>query len=404
MDFLSTALQRLQPSPTLAVASLAATLKVQGKDIIDLSVGEPDFDTPEFIKEAAKEALKKGQTKYTAVDGTPALKQAIVEKFARENRLSYTPPQISVGCGGKQVIFNALIATLNPGDEVIIPAPYWVSYPDITRFAGAVPVLIPCPEMQAFKLLPQDLEKAITKQTKWFIFNSPSNPTGTTYTADEIKTLAAVLDRHPQVWILSDDIYEHILYDGQSFPTFGTIAPFLKDRLLTVNGVSKAYAMTGWRIGFGAGPEPLIKAMATLQSQSTSNPCSISQAAATAALQGEGSFLKEQARLFEERRDALFAWIQTLPGVSCLHKPGGAFYLYLSCGKLLGSRTPHGKKLETDQDVATYFLEAAEVAVVPGGAFGLSPYLRLSYAVGLARLEEGYKRLKKAIEALTPKL
>lgn len=401
MTFLSHSIQRIKPSPTLAVAAQATTLKAQGKDVIDLSVGEPDFDTPEFIKEAAREAIQKGQTKYTAVDGTPALKQAIVQKFVRENGLTFSSRQISVGCGGKQVIFNALMTTLNPGDEVVIPAPYWVSYPDMTCFAGGIPVLLPCPQAQGFKLLPQDLEKAITPRTKWLIFNSPSNPTGATYTPDEIKALMTVLECHPHVWILSDDIYEHLLYDNQSFSTLGVLAPFLRDRLLTVNGVSKAYAMTGWRIGYGAGPESLIKAMATLQSQSTSNPCSIAQAAAAAALQGDAESLLQQARVFEERRNGLFTLIQKLPGLSCPQVPGGAFYLYPSCAGLIGAVTPQGKKLETDQDVATYFLEAAEVSVVPGSAFGLSPHLRLSYATSLPRLEEACMRLEKAILALS---
>ena len=399
MPLLSAAINRIQPSPTIAVTNKAAELKAAGHDIIGLGAGEPDFDTPDFVKEAAIEAIRKGQTKYTAVDGTPALKAAIQAKFQRDNGLSYGLDAISVNVGGKQTIFNAMVATLDPGDEVVIPAPYWVSYPDIVQFCGATPVILPCGIGQGFKLLPEQLDAAITPATKWVILNSPSNPTGAAYTEAEIRALADVLLGHPHVYVLTDDMYEHVVYDDFAFRTIAQVEPRLFDRTLTVNGASKAYAMTGWRIGFAGGPKPIIKAMAKIQSQSTSNPCSIAQAAATAALNGPQDFLKERNAAFQARRDLVVSMLNQAAGLSC-PRPEGAFYVYPDCSGLIGKMTPAGKLLATDEDVAAYFLETEGVAVVHGAAFGLSPAFRISYATSTEALEQACRRIQRACAAV----
>ena len=394
MAFLADALKRVKPSATITITQKARDLKAQGKDVISLSVGEPDFDTPDNIKEAANRAIASGETKYTAVDGTPALKKAICAKFARENGLTYTPDQITVGNGGKQVLFNALLATLNPGDEVIIPAPYWVSYPDMVLLAEGTPVAVEGPADKGFKLQPADLEKAITPKTKWLILNSPSNPTGAAYSWDEMKALTDVLVRHPHVWIMSDDMYEHLLYDGLSFATPAQVEPKLYDRTLTVNGVSKAYAMTGWRIGYAGGPKELIKAIAMMQSQSTSNPSSISQAAAVEALNGTQDFIKPNAKLFQERRDLVVSMLNQATGLHC-PTPEGAFYVYPSCAGLIGKTAPSGKVIASDEDFATELLESEGVAVVHGAAFGLSPFFRISYATSSNVLEDACSRIQR---------
>lgn len=396
MPRLSAAIDRIQPSPTIAVTNKAAELKAAGRDIIGLGAGEPDFDTPDFVKEAAIEAIRRGQTKYTAVDGTPELKKAIQAKFKRDNNLDYGLDQITVNSGGKQTIFNALVATLDPGDEVVIPAPYWVSYPDIVALTGATPVIVDCGIDDEFKLTAEKLDAAITPKTKWLIFNSPSNPTGAAYTRAELKALTDVLVRHPHVMILADDMYEHIVYDGFEFVTIAEAEPKLYDRTLTVNGASKAYAMTGWRIGFAGGPAWLIKAMAKLQSQSTSNPCSISMAATVAALNGDQSFLQERNTAFQRRRDLVVSMLNQTPGLRC-PRPEGAFYVYPDCAGLIGKTTPDGKVLANDEDVAAYFLEAEGVAVVHGAAFGGSPAFRISYATSDAALEEACKRIQRAV-------
>ena len=399
MPLLSAAINRIQPSPTIAVTNRAAELKAAGHDIIGLGAGEPDFDTPDFVKEAAIDAIRKGQTKYTAVDGTPALKAAIQAKFKRDNGLAYDLDAISVNVGGKQTIFNAMVATLDPGDEVVIPAPYWVSYPDIVQFCGATPVIVPCGIDQGFKLLPEQLDAAITPATKWVILNSPSNPTGAAYTEAEIRALADVLLGHPHVYVLTDDMYEHVVYDDFAFRTIAGVEPRLFDRTLTVNGASKAYAMTGWRIGFAGGPKPIIKAMAKIQSQSTSNPCSIAQAAAAAALNGPQDFLKERNAAFQARRDLVVSMLNQSAGLSC-PRPEGAFYVYPDCSGLIGRTTPGGRLLATDEDVAAYFLETEGVAVVHGAAFGLSPAFRISYATSTAALEEACRRIQRACAAV----
>ncbi len=400
MSIPSRTLSRIKPSPTLAVTQLARELRRQGRDIIGLGAGEPDFDTPDSIKEAAIEAIRRGETKYTPVDGTPELKAAIVEKFRRENGLEFTPEEISVGAGGKQVLFNAFLASLDPGEEVLIPAPYWVSYPDMVRLAGGEPRFIPCPAEQGFKLRPEDLEAAIGPRTRWLVLNSPSNPTGAAYTRAELEAIAEVLRRRPDVWVMSDDIYEHITYDGFEFTTLAQVAPDLRPRTLTVNGVSKAYAMTGWRIGYAGGPRELIRAMATLQSQSTSNPCSVSQAAAVAALTGDQSFLAERRRIFRERRDLVVEALNAAPGLSC-PRPEGAFYVYPSCAGVIGKRTPGGQRIATSEDFARYLLEEAGVAVVHGAAFGLDPHIRISYATATPLLEEACRRIHEACAKLT---
>jgi aspartate aminotransferase len=399
MSLLAERLGRIQPSPTMAVTQKARELKEAGRDVIGLGAGEPDFDTPENIKSAAIDAIRRGDTKYTNVDGTPALKQAIVDKFHRENGLEYNVGQVSVASGGKQIIYNAMVATVDEGDEVVIPAPYWVSYPDIVHLCGGKPVFVRCPENNGFKLRAEDLEAAITPRTKWLILNSPSNPTGAAYTAAELKALTDVLMRHPQVWVLTDDMYEHLVYDGFEFCTPAQIEPGLKDRTLTMNGVSKAYCMTGWRIGYAAGPQSLIKAMAKVQSQSTSNPCSISQAAAVEALRGPQDFIAAHNLVFRERRDLVVEMLNKAPGLTC-HKPEGAFYVYPSCAGTIGRKTPQDSVIENDSDFATYLLEAAEVAVVQGVAFGLSPYFRISYATSTDLLRTACERIQKACAAL----
>jgi aspartate aminotransferase len=395
MSFLAARLDRIKPSPTIAAGQKARELKAAGRDIISLDAGEPDFDTPDSIKEAAIAAIRGGQTKYTTVDGTPALKQAICDKFKRENGLTYTPEQITVGAGGKHVLFNALLATLNEGDEVIVPAPYWVSYPDMTLLAGGTPVFVECPAEKGFKLQPQDLERTITPRTKWLVLNSPSNPTGAAYTRDELKALAQVLLRHPHVHILNDDMYEHVIYDGFAFSTIAEVEPGLYERTLTVNGVSKAYAMTGWRIGYAGGPVALIKAIAKIQSQSTTNPSSISQAAAVAALSGPQDFIASRAEVFQKRRDLVVSMLNQANGITC-HRPEGAFYVFPSCAGVIGKTTPDGKVIESDQDFALYLLMSAGVSVVFGAAFGMSPFFRISYAASTESLEEACRRIQRA--------
>jgi aspartate aminotransferase len=399
MSFLAERLGRIKPSPTMAVTQKARELQAAGRKVIGLGAGEPDFDTPDNIKTAAIAAIRSGDTKYTNVDGTPALKQAIVEKFKRENGLDYEAGQVSVASGGKQIIYNAMVATVEEGDEVVIPAPYWVSYPDIVLLCGGQPVFVRCPENNGFKMRAEDLEAAITPKTKWLILNSPSNPTGAAYTRAELKALTDVLMRHKHVWILTDDMYEHLVYDGFAFTTPAQIEPGLKDRTLTMNGVSKAYCMTGWRIGYAAGPQDLIKAMSKVQSQSTSNPCSISQAASVEALRGPQDFIAAHNEVFRERRDLVVAMLNQVPGLTC-HKPEGAFYVYPSCAGTIGKRTPQGKTIETDSDFVTYLLEQAEVAAVQGAAFGLSPYFRISYATSTELLREACSRIQKACAAL----
>lgn len=392
MAFLSATLDRIGASPTVAMSDRATALKADGRDIIALAAGEPDFNTPDHIVKAAEEAMAAGKTRYTAVDGIAELKSAVIEKFARENNLTYTADQISIGAGGKHVIWNALLATLDPGDEVIIPAPYWVSYPDMVRFSGGVPVIVPCGIEQGFKLNPQDLAAAITPKTKWVILNSPGNPTGAGYTKSELSALASVIRPHQTVHVLSDDIYEHITFPGFEFATLANVAPDLKDRVLTVNGVSKAYAMTGWRIGYAGGPQPLIAAMRKLQSQSTTNPSSISQWAAVAALTGPQDYLKMSKDAFLRRRDMVVAALNAMDGVNC-PTPQGAFYVYPSVAGLIGRRSPHGKALEDDRAIAEALLEETGVALVFGAAFGLSPHLRLSYAAADNVLKEALTRI-----------
>ena len=399
MPFLASRLDRIKPSPTLAVTQKARELKAAGRDVIGLGAGEPDFDTPDNIKAAAIEAIRRGETKYTDVDGTPALKQAVVAKFRRENGLSYTPDQVTVGSGGKQVIYNAMMATLDPGDEVIIPAPYWVSYPDMVLLADGRPVSVACRENSRFKLRPEALEAAITAKTKWLILNSPSNPTGAAYTFAEMKALTDVLMRHPQVRVLTDDMYEHLVYDGFRFVTPVEVEPGLYDRTLTMNGVSKAYCMTGWRIGYAAGPKDLIKAIAKVQSQSTSNPSSISQAAAVEALNGPQDFIAAHNAVFKERRDLVVEMLNAAPGLAC-HRPEGAFYVYPSCAGAIGRKTPQGKTIASDDDFVTYLLDAEGVAAVQGSAFGLSPFFRVSYATATELLREACARIQRACAAL----
>ena len=399
MELLSRTLQAVKPSPTMAVTARAAELRAAGRDVIGLGAGEPDFDTPDHIKEAAIAAIRKGETKYTAVDGTPALKDAVIDKFRRENGLDYDPKQVIVSTGGKQVLYNALMVTLNPGDEVLIPTPYWVSYPDMVTLAGGNPKFIDTSIDSGFKITPDALEAAITDRTKWLIFNSPSNPSGAAYTADEIRALAEVLERHPHVHVMTDDMYEHIVYDDFRFATVAQVAPALYDRTLTVNGVSKAYAMTGWRIGYAGGPESIVRAMAKLQSQSTSNPCSISQAAALAALTGPQDFIAERAAVFRERRDLVVDRLNAIDGIQCA-LPDGAFYAYPSCAGLIGRKRPDGKVLETDLDVSAWLLDSEGVAAVHGEAFGLSPYFRVSYATDTETLNEACDRIERACAAL----
>ncbi|UWS78451.1 pyridoxal phosphate-dependent aminotransferase [Phaeobacter sp. G2] len=400
MSFLSKTLERVKPSPTIAITAMAAELKAAGRDVIGLSAGEPDFDTPQNIKDAANAAIAAGKTKYTAPDGIIELKQAICAKFERENGLSYEPAQVSVGTGGKQTLYNALMATLNPGDEVIIPAPYWVSYPDMVLLAGGTPVAVEASLETDFKLTPAQLEAAITPNTKWFIFNSPSNPSGAGYTRAELKALTDVLMRYPHVWVMSDDMYEHLVFDGFEFTSPAQVEPGLYDRTLTCNGVSKAYAMTGWRIGYAAGPQHLIAAMRKIQSQSTSNPSSISQWAAVEALNGPQDFLATNNVAFKRRRDLVVAALNAIDGLTC-PTPEGAFYVYPSIKGLIGKTTPTGTVIEDDKAFATALLAEADVAVVFGAAFGLSPNFRVSYATSDEALTEACARIAAFCASLT---
>ncbi len=400
MSFLAARLGRIKPSPTIGVTQKAAELKAAGRNIIGLGAGEPDFDTPEHVKEAAKAAIDRGETKYTAVAGTLALRQAICRKFKRDNELKFTPDLVTVASGGKQLLYNALMATLDPGDEVVIPAPYWVSYPDMVLLAEGDPVVVPCPSDRGFKLSPADLDKAITRRTKWVILNSPSNPTGTAYSFVEMRQICDVLLQHPRVWVMTDDIYEHISYDGFQFVTPAQVEPKLLDRTLTINGCSKAYAMTGWRLGYGAGPKHLIDAINMIQSQSTTHACSISQAAALAALDGPHDFLAERNAVFKERRDLVVSMLNQTQGLDCA-RPEGAFYVYPSCAGVIGRRTPQGQTIQSDEDFAGYLLEAEGVAVVHGAAFGMSPFFRISYATSTAALKEACQRIQRACAALT---
>ncbi|MAW08214.1 MAG: aspartate aminotransferase [Halobacteriovoraceae bacterium] len=393
MSFLSATLSRVKPSPTIAVTTKAAELKAAGRDIIGLGAGEPDFDTPQNIKDAGIAAIQSGKTKYTAVDGIPELKQAICAKFKRDNGLDYEPAQVTVNSGGKQTLYNALMATLNPGDEVIIPAPYWVSYPDMVLLAGGTPVAVEASLENSFKLTADQLEAAITDKTKWFIFNSPSNPTGAGYSRAELKALTDVLMRHPHVWVMTDDMYEHLAYDDFEFCTPAQVEPGLYERTLTCNGVSKAYAMTGWRIGYAAGPKELIAAMRKVQSQSTSNPCSVSQYAAIEALNGPQDYLTSNNEIFVRRRNLVVSMLSEIEGVTC-PVPEGAFYVYPSIAGLIGKSTPKGVKIETDEDFATALLEDHGVAVVFGAAFGLSPNFRVSYATSDEALKEACTRIQ----------
>ena len=393
MSFLSTTLNRVKPSPTIAVSTKAAELKAAGQDVIGLGAGEPDFDTPENIKSAAVRAIQNGRTKYTAPDGVPELKKAICAKFLRDNELIYSPAQVSVGAGGKQILYNALVATLNPGDEVVIPAPYWVSYPDMVLLAGGTPIVAETSIATNYKLTAQQLESAITPKTKWLIFNSPSNPTGAGYSWNELKELTDVLLRHPHVWVMTDDMYEHLAYDGFKFCTPAQVEPKLYDRTLTCNGVSKAYAMTGWRIGYAGGPQALIAAMRKIQSQSTSNPCSISQWAAIEALNGPQDFLKSNNSIFLRRRDLVVSMLNAANGITCPN-PEGAFYVYPSISQLIGRTKPKGVVIKNDEVFATALLEDKGVAVVFGAAFGLSPNFRVSYATSDENLKDACKRIQ----------
>lgn len=395
MPSLSQALGRIQPSATLAMSGRVTELRAQGIDIIGLSAGEPDFDTPDFVKEAAIKAIRDGDTKYTAVDGTAALKDAVIKKFKRDNDLDFTAAQVTVNSGGKHTLFNALVATLDAGDEVIIPAPYWVSYPDIVAFAGGIPVIIEGGADQGYKITPAQLDAAITPKTKWVMLNSPSNPSGAAYSADELKALGDILLKHEHVLVMTDDMYEHIWYADTPFSTIVQVCPDLYERTLTVNGCSKAYSMTGWRIGYAGGPEWIIKGMRKLQSQSTSNPCSISQAAAVAALNGPQDFLKERNKAFSKRRDLVVAMLNDAPGLTC-PTPDGAFYVYPDCSELMGKTTPKGEVIESDEQLIGYFLDEAKVAAVHGGAFGLSPAFRVSYATSEDVLIEACTRIQKA--------
>jgi aspartate aminotransferase len=398
MSIIAARLIRIKPSPSSMASQRAREMRAAGRDIIGLTSGEPDFDTPPNVCEAVVRAMAASKTKYTDVGGTPELKAAIIEKFRRDNGLTYGSDEVIVGTGGKQIIFNALMSTLEPGDEVIVPAPYWVSYPDITLLAEGRPVVVTCGPEDGFKLRPEALDRAITPRTRWLVLNAPNNPSGATYTRDELRALADVLLRHPHVWVMTDDIYEHILYDGRRFFTIAQIEPALKERTLTVNGVSKAYAMTGWRIGYGGAPAELVKAMTKLQSQSTSNACSISQAAAQEALNGPQDFIPERARIFQTRRDKVVAAVNRIPGLRC-HAPEGAFYIYASCAGVIGKKTPDGQVLGSDADFVMYLLESQNLALLQGEAYGLSPFFRISFATSMEALEEGCRRLRRACEA-----
>ena len=400
MNILASRLNRIQPSPTIAMSIKARELKAEGKDIIELAAGEPDFPTPSHIIEAAEEAMSRGETKYTDPDGTPALKQAVCDKFKRDNNLEYVTSQVTIGTGGKQVLYNALMATLNEGDEVIIPAPYWVSYPDMVLLAEGTPKIVECPLDKNFILQPEDLDRAITPKTKWIILNSPSNPTGSGYTWDDMKKITDVLIRHPNIWVMTDDMYEHLVYDDFKFCTPAEVEPELYSRTLTVNGMSKAFCMTGWRIGYAAGPENLITAIRKIQSQSTSNPSSISQAASVAALNGPMDFLAKNNEVFKQRRDLVCSMLNQASGITC-PTPDGAFYVYPSCAGLIGKKTPDGKVLKSDEDVVSYFLETEGIAAVHGAAFGLSPHFRISYATSTEALEDACQRIQRACTALS---
>ena len=399
MSFIAARLNRINPSPSSMAGQRARELRASGRDIVGLTSGEPDFDTPPNVCEAVVRAMANSQTKYTDVGGTPELKAAIREKFRRDNGLDYAGSEIIVGTGGKQIIFNALMCTVDAGDEVIVPTPYWVSYPDIVLLADGRPVLVPCSPDNGFKLRAEDLERAITPKTRWLVLNAPNNPSGATYSHAELKALAEVLVRHPQVWIMTDDIYEHILYDGRRFATIAQVEPELKARTLTINGVSKAYAMTGWRIGYGGAPPELVKAMVKLQSQSTSNASSISQAAALEALNGPQDFIAERTAIFQQRRDIVVAELNRIPGISC-HVPEGAFYVFPSCAGVMGRATPEGKLLANDEVFVLYLLEAQNLAVLQGDAYGVSPFFRISFATSVPKLQEGLRRLRLACEAL----
>lgn len=399
MSFIAARLNRIKPSPSSMAGQRARELRASGRDIVGLTSGEPDFDTPPNVCDAAIRAMTASKTKYTDVGGTPEIKSAIIDKFKRDNGLDYAAGEIIVGTGGKQIIFNALMCTVETGDEVIVPAPYWVSYPDIVLLADGRPVIVPCRPENGFKLSAEDLEKAISPRTRWLVLNAPNNPSGAMYSRAELKALAEVLLRHPHVWIMTDDIYEHVRYDGREFATMAQVEPALKERTLTINGVSKAYAMTGWRIGYGGAPVALVKAMVKLQSQSTSNACSISQAAAAEALSGPQEFIAERAGIFQQRRDSVVAELNRIPGIRC-HLPEGAFYAFPSCAEVLGKKTPQGKVLATDEDFVLYLLDAQNLAVLQGDAYGTSPFFRISFATSMAQLQEGCRRIRAACEDL----
>ena len=399
MSFIASRINRIKPSPSSMAGQRARELRASGRDIVGLTSGEPDFDTPPNVCEAVVRAMAASKTKYTDVGGTPELKAAICEKFRRDNDLDFGSGEIIVGTGGKQIIFNALMCTVETGDEVIVPTPYWVSYPDIVLLADGRPVLVPCAPENGFKLRAEDLERAITPKTRWLVLNAPNNPSGATYSHAELKALAEVLLRHPHVWIMTDDIYEHILYDGRQFATIAQVEPALKERTLTINGVSKAYAMTGWRIGYGAAPAVLVKAMVKLQSQSTSNASSISQAAALEALCGPQDFIAERTAIFQQRRDIVVGELNQISGIHC-HLPEGAFYAFPSCAGVLGKTTPDGKVLASDEDFVLYLLDAQNLAVLQGDAYGVSPFFRISFATSVPRLQEGLRRLSQACGAL----
>jgi aspartate aminotransferase len=399
MSFIADRLNRIKPSPSSMATQRARALKAAGHDVVGLTAGEPDFDTPPNVVEAVVRAMAASKTKYTDIGGTPELKAAVCDKFLRENQLTYSTSEVIVGTGGKQVIFNALMATVQKGVEVIVPAPFYVSYPDIVLLAGGTPVPVMCPPDKGFKLQPEDLERAITPRTRWLVLNAPNNPSGAVYSRQELRALAEVLIRHPHVWVLSDDIYEHVLFDGREFCTMAQVAPELKERTLTVNGVSKAYAMTGWRIGYCAAPAELIKAITKLQSQSTSNPSSIGQAAALEALTGPQGFIAERTKIFQDRRDAVVAQLNAIPGITC-HSPEGAFYVFPSCAGVLGKKAPDGRVIKTDEDFVLYLLDAEKLAGVHGAAYGCGPFFRFSFATSMAVLDEGCARLKRACERL----
>ncbi len=399
MSFIADRLNRIKPSPSSMATQRSRALKAAGHDVVGLTAGEPDFDTPPNVVEAVVRAMAASKTKYTDIGGTPELKAAVCAKFLRENQLSYSTSEVIVGTGGKQVIFNALMATVQKGVEVIVPAPFYVSYPDIVLLAGGTPVPVMCPPEKGFKLQPEDLERAITPRTRWLVLNAPNNPSGAVYSRQELRALAEVLIRHPHIWVLSDDIYEHVLFDGREFCTMAQVAPELKERTLTVNGVSKAYAMTGWRVGYCGAPAELIKAITKLQSQSTSNPSSIGQAAALEALTGPQGFIAERTKIFQDRRDAVVAQLNAIPGVTC-HSPEGAFYVFPSCADLLGKKAPDGRVIKTDEDFVLYLLDAEKLAGVHGAAYGCAPFFRFSFATSMAVLDEGCARLKRACERL----